>query len=122
MIDDPIIIPLRGVRLLRDQAWPIVQHMFPMYKGHKFILSFKEKVVLTDMIAGGVVTNLYSSMTIEDGVIKSMTAKRLAPVSDGTMMELTYSMIMARHSFFGTKDMGITIYAHPSTAVRWIGW
>lgn len=108
----------KRIPLKKAQASPIVDKVFPHYKGRKFNLVFTEKVLFHDLNWEGGSKNEYAGVR-EDGT----TAKLYAPAPwvnpiEGKEFELPVDVLIVEHTYFCGKDLGITIYAHPSHAPK----
>lgn len=107
-------------KLTRAQAKEILAQTFPEYRGRKIRLAFTTEVVLSDVNWGGGSKNTYH------GVTANANGKRLvvpAPWNhhlEGAVVPLTKDLMIVEHTMFCGEDCGITIYAHPAHAPKWL--
>jgi hypothetical protein len=108
------------IKIMKKQAQPIVDLVFPDYTGRKFKLEFTDQVLFYDTNWGGGTRNYYAAVK-SNGAHQglSIPAPWVNPV-EGLTMQLPPDVLIVAHSIFFGHDMGITIYAHPSNAPKWL--
>ena len=111
---------METIKLTTKQAKPIVETVFPNYRGRKFNMNFVEKVMFYDTNWGGGTRNKYAFVA-SDGRTAVLNAP--APwvnVIEGKVFDLPADVLVVEHTIFCGKDCGITIYAHPCHLPKWL--
>ena len=109
------------IKITKAQIKPILVRTFPEYTGRKFALEFAERITFWDLNWGGGTRNQYIAVRA-DGAVAGVPAP--APWDnpyEGLTVNLVPEVLIIKHSFFCGRDMGITVYAHPSYAPKWLG-
>lgn len=108
------------MKLTAKQAKPIVEKVFPDYKGRRFNLEFKSHLTFWDTNWSGGTRNYYVA-------IKSDGEYSRLPISapwnnsvEGKTVEIPPDVLIVMRSYYSGKDMGITIYANPVWAPKWL--
>ena len=109
------------IKVSRKSVKPILDSTFPDYRGHKVRVQFAESVTLYDLNWSGGTRNQYASVRV-DGRIGHVS--NAAPPWDnpieGLSVRIPVDTLIVQHSDFCGHDCGITIYAHPSLAPRFL--
>lgn len=108
------------VKITRKQAKPILDATFPEYTGRKITVEFAERVTFYDTNWGDGTRNFYHGLRA-DGSSKRLVvpAPWVNPV-EGKTMELPADVLIVEHAIFCGRDCGITIFAHPTYAPKWL--
>ena len=108
------------IKLTSKEASPVVKLVFPNYTGRKFKVEFTDKVTFYDTNWGGGTKNSYAAIK-SDGTVGNLYAPApWANPVEGKTVDLPVDILLVEHSIFCGKDMGITIYAHPTNAPKWL--
>ncbi len=110
---------MESVKLTRPQAKQVLAITFPEYRGRKIKVEFTDKVWFDDLYWSGGTRAKYV-------ILRSDGSSRLVPTSNpwsdnrNPCVDLPNSVVVVQHLMFCGQDMGITIYAHPSLAPKWL--
>lgn len=110
------------IKLNTAQARPIVRATFPDYRGRKFSLEFTDSVSFYNVAWSGGSKNEYRLVNV-GGQIGHLVGINAAPWDnpvEGQDMDLTPDVLVVKRVFFCGKDLGITIYAHPSLGPKFL--
>ena len=111
----------KSIKVRKAQVRPILKRSFPDYRGRKFKIEFTDEVNFYGTNWSGGSRNSYAFVHA-DGNDKFLSAP--APwvnPYEGKKHLLPENVLVVRHTIFCGKDLGITIYAHPSYAPRLLG-
>lgn len=103
------------IKVRKDAIRPLLQVSFPDYSGRTYHVEFTETVYFSDTYWSGGTRNWYVAIDMSNGQVSRMPS--YAPwdnPAEGKRIELPEEVVIAEHSHFCGKDMGITFYAHPS--------
>jgi hypothetical protein len=106
--------------LTKKQVKPILAATFPQYNGRKFKLVLTESVEFYDTNWSGGTCNRYQSIR-SDGFVLNLRAP--APWNnfmEGQNVNLPKDALVVKWAHFCGKDCGITIYAHPDNAPKFL--
>jgi hypothetical protein len=111
---------VNSVKVSKREVWPIVRKVFPDYAGRKFRVVFTDRVGFYDLNWAGGSRNQYAAVRA-DGTTGRMPAGDPwnNPV-EGKTVDLPAEVLVLCRSFNCGHDDGITIYAHPANAPRWL--
>jgi hypothetical protein len=110
----------QSIKVRKGDIRPILNRSFPSYRGRKFSVEFTEEVSFYNTNWSGGSRNQYAFVHA-DGEDKWLSAP--APwvnPYEGKRHPLPADVLVVKHAIFCGKDLGITIYAHPSYAPRWL--
>ena len=110
----------KSIKISTKQAKPILQKTFPQYKGRKIRVELANKVYIHDTNWSGGTRNKYMALQ-SNGDFNAYNAP--APwvnKEEGKAIDMVPGMMIVMHTIFCGKDIGITIYIHPSNAPKWI--
>jgi hypothetical protein len=110
----------QSFKVPRSRAIGIIQATFPAYAGRKISVEFTRSVTFTDTNwSGGTKTDYV--LVRADGMRLKLNAPApwVNPV-EGATFTLPVDVLVVTHSYFCGHDMGLTIYAHPSNAPKWL--
>lgn len=102
---------------------PLIQATFPEYSGRKVNVVFTTKVQFYDLNWDGGTHNAYAAIKA-DGTrpnLRGMNAR--APWDnpfEGLTVDLPADLVIVCRSYFCGHDTGITIYANPVYAPKWL--
>jgi len=106
------------IKLRKAQVRPIVDKVFPDYRGRKFKLEFTDAVVFSDLHWDGGSRNSY-------GFVRADGEMAFLPASspwdcpfEGKKLPLPQNILVVQHTVVCGHDLGITIYAHPCWAPK----
>jgi hypothetical protein len=108
------------MKINKAQAQPVLSKTFPDYKGRKFSVEFVNSVTFYDTNWSGGTRNKYAFLASSG---ETATFNAPAPWSnpvEGKTVELPENVIIAEHTIFCGKDLGITFYMHPANAPKWL--
>ena len=108
------------IKLTTAQARTIVQATFPDYKGRKFSIEFRESITLYDTNWSGGTRNQYCVIASNGKTALLHVPAPWVNMVEGQTVEIPLDAMIVCHSYFCGKDCGITIYAHPAHAPKWI--
>ena len=111
---------MKSVKLTRRQAEPILRATFPGYRGRKISVVFTEKVRFSNLYWCGGSHADYMALRSDGSVRGLQTDDPWKDKREGSCVDLPDGVIVVKHEFFCGKDTGITIYAHPSLAPKWL--
>lgn len=108
------------MKVKKAQVRDILKATFPEYRGRKFKVEFTEAIWFHDTNWSGGTTNTYVAVATD-----GLTARLNVPAPwfnavEGTKKSLPLNMLIVKHTMFCGKDLGITIYAHPSHLPKWL--
>jgi len=111
---------MKTVKITRKQAEPVLKASFPEYRGRTIRVDFSGTVCFHDTNWGDGSRNYYHGVKA-DGTSKRMVvpAPWVNPVEGKTML-IPSDVLIVEHSIFCGHDCGITIYAHPQYAPKWL--
>jgi hypothetical protein len=108
-------------RLNTKQASPIVSKVFPEYWGRKFKLEFSETVMFSDLHWGGGSRSRYGFVRADGETAFLPSSAPWDSPFEGRRMPIPPNVLVVEWVVFCGKDLGITIYAHPSLAPKLLG-
>ncbi len=108
------------IKLTRKQAKLILDKTFPEYPGRKIKVEFTTRVTFYDTNWGGGTRNWYHALRADGNNTRLMASAPWINPVEGKTIELPVDVIVVEHSVFCGHDTGITIYAHPSNAPKWL--
>lgn len=103
------------MKVTKKEIRPIVMATFPDYKGRKFTVHACSHMKLWDLNWSGGTRNVYIAVQR-----KGMATCRVVPQApwmetrEGVAFALPTNAVVVRHTHFCGKDLGITVYVHPS--------
>jgi len=105
-----------AMKLKKSDVKEMLALTFPDYTGRKFSLVLTHTVTFFDMNWGGGSRNVYKCVNTAQ-----QTAQVPAPAPwvnplEGMTVELPLDTLVAEHSVFCGKDLGITFYMRPENA------
>ena len=108
------------MKVKKADVWPIVERVFPDYGGRKFSIEFTDHIYFSNTNWSGGSKNSYAMVHVD-----GRTGAFVAPAPwnnpvEGKRVELTPTVIVVCHSRNCGVDTGITIYAHPVHAPKWL--
>jgi len=106
------------IKVNKSQVGEIVSAVFPEYKGRKFWVVYAESVTLHDTNWGGGTRNFYRGLNRTGEIRSPFVPSPWVNPFEGAKIELTAEVLLVEHSIFCGKDLGVTIYAHPSLAEK----
>jgi hypothetical protein len=110
----------QSVKVRKGDIRLILKRSFPSYRGRKFQIEFTDKVWIHDTNWSGGTRTEYAFVRA-NGEDKMLTVGAPWDNSvEGTSHELPINVLVVAHRIFCGKDLGITIYAHPSYAPKWL--
>ena len=103
------------MKITRKEAQPILKAINSDYAGRKISVKFTNRVSFYDTNWGGGTRNQYTAVNMNTSKASTFYAPApwINPV-EGQSIELPENILIVEHSHFCGRDMGITIYAHPS--------
>ena len=107
------------IKITRKQAKPVLKVSFPEYNGRKVKVSFTDKVYVYDLNWSGGTRNEYKILSV-NGIDSVPSPAPWDNPFEGTTISMTSDMMVVKHAYFCGHDLGITIYAHPSYAPKWL--
>lgn len=111
----------RMMKVSRAEVRSIVESTFPAYRGRTFSVSFAGVVTLYDLNWGGGSRNQYAAVELGTGRTSRIALE--APwfeQREGARIEIPRGFVVVRHGVCCGKDTGITIYASPADAPKWL--
>lgn len=111
---------MEAIKVTRKQVEALVNATFPDYTGRKFAVHFAENITFYDTNWSGGTRNEYAAVRVD-----GRTAHFVAPAPwvnglEGKTAPLPVDIVVVEHSIFCGKDCGITIYANPVHAPKWL--
>lgn len=103
----------------KDIPREILQHI--SYKGTKFQLKPSTEVHLFGCAWGGGCRNSYYAVNLDTGMIAHNQVEfgnYFLGAPDSAKVELLTNCMIVEHSYYRGKDMGITLYLHPSRITK----
>lgn len=107
-------------KLTRKQAKPLLDATFPNYNGRKIALEFTDKVTFYDTNWGGSSRNYYHAVKADGSNSRLTVPAPWVNAIEGKTFDMTTGVLIVEHTIFCGQDCGITIYAHPQYAPRWL--
>lgn len=87
---------------------------FPEYTGKKFFIKIVTDITFNNLHWGGGTRNVYCAISLENNVAKEVLVDSPWNCTiEGATVKLPPGVIVAEHSIFLGKDMGITFYVNP---------
>lgn len=111
---------LRNVKVTRKQAASILAASFPRYKGRKISVCFTESVTFYDTNWSGGTRNKYVALGSNGDSFVFNAPAPWVNIVENTTVKLALDFVIVCHSNFCGSDAGITIYAHPAHAAKWL--
>lgn len=109
------------MKLNKAQVRDILKATFPEYRGRKFKVEFTPTVTFHDTNWGGGSKNTYVAITSYGrGVARLRVPAPWLNTIEGETKDLPPDVLIVMHTIFCGKDLGITIYAHPSHLPKWL--
>jgi len=93
---------------------------FPNYRGRKISVEFTERVTFMNFNWGGGTKCDYRFVRADDQTRALPTLPPWRDPFEGRTVELPQDVLVVMHEIFCGNDVGITIYAHPANAPRWL--
>jgi hypothetical protein len=112
-----------SVKVNRKPVEKLVAATFPGYRGRTIRIEFTEKVMVYDLNWDGGTNNSYRQIDASGFSPDLSVMNSPAPWNndyEGKTIDLTPEMIVVKRSYFCGHDVGITIYAHPVYAPKWL--
>jgi hypothetical protein len=112
--------PYEVMPVKKSVVQPLLNAAHIMYHGRKIKVKFTTTVTFYDTNWSGGTRNQYTGVK-GDG--SSLTYQAPAPwvnPVEGKTFELTPDIIVIEHSVFCGKDLGLTIFVHPSYLPKWL--
>jgi len=98
----------------------ILKATFPEYRGRTISVDFTPAITFHDTNWGGGSRNQYHAIGLNgESQRLSVNAPWANPV-EGKRIDMPTTALIVKHSIFCGHDLGITIYAHPQNAPRWL--
>lgn len=110
----------QSIKLNTKQAKPFVEPTFPDYKGRKFQIEFAENVMLYNTNWSGGTRNKYAALAADGRMARPDIPAPWINQVEGSEVELNPNVVLVKHTIFCGKDLGITIYVHPSYAPQYL--
>jgi len=110
----------KTIKLTKKQAEPILNATFPEYSGRKIRLEFTKTVSFYDTNWSGGTRNHYTAIHNNDEVKEIYAPAPWLNMIEGSKAELPENILVVMHSHFCGKDIGITIFANPRYAPKWL--
>jgi hypothetical protein len=108
------------VKITRKQASPVLSKTFPEYRGRTIKVEFTDKVTFYDTNWGGGSRNFYHAVRADGRDSRLVVPAPWVNAIEGKSIELPADVLIVEHTIFCGQDCGITIYAHPTHAPKWL--
>lgn len=108
------------MKLTRKQAKPILEKSFPEYNGRTISLEFVDHVTFYDTNWGGGTRNKYHAVRADGRTSRLVVPAPWVNPVEGKTIDLPEGVLIVEHAIFCGHDCGITIYAHPMYAPKWL--
>lgn len=107
------------LKVKRSEVKKLIEVTFPEYTGRKIAIEFTERVSFWDTNWGGGTRNSYAAVSERGHARLNVPAPWNNPV-DGKTIDLPTDVLIVVHKIFCGHDLGLTIYAHPTHAPKWL--
>ena len=111
---------MNTVKISRKQAQPILSQSFPDYTGRKITVRFTETVGFYNLNWDGGSKNEFVAIAADGRHEELTVAAPWNEPREGRRVAIPQDVLIVEHTYFCGQDAGITIYAHPCHAPRWI--
>jgi hypothetical protein len=126
----------KRVKVRKADIRDILEASFPDYRGRKFFVEFTTTINIHNLNWSGGSRNQYVAVNNEPPTVPGEPRDRMefwrnravqlspeAPwteVREGAKIELPVNAMVVKHTDYCGSDLGITIYAHPDNAPKWL--
>jgi hypothetical protein len=111
----------QSIKLTKKEAAPFLQAAGIEYAGRKFHVEFTQWVSFYNTNWDGGSKNDYYSLSMSNSGSKQVPSPSpWCNPYEGAKVALMPDNLVVCHSHFCGQDCGITIYAHPSLAPKWL--
>jgi len=108
------------IKLNHRQSAPIISRTFPEYIGRKVFVEFTEKVGFYDLYWGDGTRNVYKFIQTNGNTFSLPRSTPWDDINEGKWVDLPADILIVKHAIFCGHDCGITIYANPIHAPKWL--
>lgn len=111
---------MHRINVPRSKVKALLAATFPDYKGRKIAVEFCTKLTFYNTNWDGGSRNYYHAVAADGRHSRlSVPAPWANPVEGATVEMPTEALVIERSIFCG-QDCGVTIYAHPTHAPKWL--
>lgn len=108
------------IKVSRKEVKSIIEATYPEYTGRKISVVFAETVTLYDLNWSGGTCNKYTALTANGKTASPHIPAPWANPFEGAKVNVPVDAVIVEHCYFCGTDCGITIYANPVQAPKWI--
>lgn len=108
------------IKVARKEVKSIIEATFPEYSGRKIGVVFTDTVSLYDLNWSGGTCNKYAALSTDGKVAHPHIPAPWSNPFEGQSVNVPENAVIVEHSYFCGHDCGITIYANPAQAPKWI--
>lgn len=102
----------------RKATRPIIDALYPDYKGRKVAIQFTDRVTFSDTNWDGGSKSYYKFIGFDGRVTTLEVPAPWNNQIEGKTVDLPADVLVVEHSYFCGTDCGITIYANPANAPK----
>ena len=108
------------IKVKKSEVKDIIKATFPQYRGRTIHIEFTPTVRFHDTNWGGGSKSTYAAIASDGRTARLNVPAPWINTVEGQSVDIPMDVLIVRHSIFCGKDCGITIYANPAHAPKWI--
>jgi len=108
------------MKLNKAQVRDILALTYPEYRGRKYAIEFVPTLMIYNTNWAGGSRNTYTAIRYDGRCSRLGVPAPWVNTVEGKTIELTPEIMIVKHCIFCGRDLGITIYAHPSHLPKWL--
>lgn len=108
------------IKVRKAEVKEIIKATFPNYRGRKFVVEFAERVTFHNLNWSGGTRNVYKGIASNGKTVAMAVQAPWAEPREGATIDVPVDVLVVKHTEYCGTDLGITIYAHPSNASKWL--
>jgi len=108
------------MKLNKAQVRDILALTYPEYRGRKYAIEFVPTLMIYNTNWAGGSRNMYTAIRYDGRCSRLGVPAPWVNAVEGKTIELTPEIMIVKHCIFCGRDLGITIYAHPSHLPKWL--
>ena len=110
----------QSIKVKRSEVKEIIDATFPEYTGRKIRVVFTDKVQMYDLNWSGGTRNKFAALSTDGRTARPNVPAPWANPFEGQTVNVPADAVIVKHALFCGTDCGITIYANPAQAPKWV--
>jgi len=110
----------QSIKVKRSEVKEIIDATFPEYTGRKISVVFTDKVQMYDLNWSGGTRNQFAALSTDGRMAKPHVPAPWANPFEGQTVSVPVDAVIVKRAYFCGHDSGITIYANPAQAPKWV--